>query len=106
MSKKTLDAMWRAVQRNKHPFIDYLQQKAKLFGMEKLGWQDVDAPVAIGNVEPTTFTYDEACDFVIEHFSSFGKNLSEFSIHALYNRCVVVGDRMSMRSDRYCANIT
>src|SRR5690625_4786593 len=29
MSKETLDAMWGAVQRNKQPFIDYLQQKAK-----------------------------------------------------------------------------
>src|SRR5690625_4302813 len=69
MSKETLHAMWGAVQNNKQPFLDYLQQKAKLFGMEKLGWQDVDAPVAIGNVEPTTFTYDEACDFVIDRKS-------------------------------------
>jgi len=105
MSKKTLDAMWGAVQRNKQPFIDYLQQKAKLFGMEKLGWQDVDAPVAIGNVEPTTFTYDEACDFVIEHFSSFGKNLSEFSKHALENRWVEAEDRPNKRPGGYCANL-
>lgn len=105
MSKETLDAMWGAVQHNKQSFINYLQQKAKLFGMEKLGWQDVDAPVAIGNFEPTKFTYDEACDFVIEHFSSFGESLASFSKFALENRWVEAEDRPNKRPGGYCASL-
>lgn len=105
MSKKTLDAMWSAVAQNKQPFIDLLKQKANLFGMEKLGWQDVDAPVALGNVEPTQMTYDEACDFVIEHFASFGPKLTEFTKHALENRWVEAEDRPNKRPGGYCTGL-
>src|SRR5690625_4228903 len=105
MSKETLDAMWSAVAQNKQPFIDLLNQKANLFGMEKLGWQDVDAPVALGDVEPTRMTYDEACDFVIEHFESFGPKLTEFTKHALKNRWVEAEDRPNKRPGGYCTRL-
>src|SRR5690625_3955363 len=105
MSKETLDAMWSAVAQNKQPFIDLLNQKANLFGMEKLGWQDVDAPVALGDVEPTRMTYDEACDFVIEHFESFGPKLTEFTKHALKNRWVEAEDRPNKRPGGYCTSL-
>src|SRR5699024_11677278 len=97
MSKETLDAMWGAVANNKKPFTDYLEQKAKILGMEKLGWEDVDAPVTVGDAEPTRFTYDEACDFVIENFASFGSKLADFSKHALENRWVEAEGRANKR---------
>lgn len=102
MSDETLDAMWSAVANNKQPFIDFLDQKANLFGMEKLGWQDVDAPVAVGDVKPTNFTYDEACDFVIDHFASFGPKLSDFAKHALENRWIEAENRSNKRPGGYC----
>lgn len=105
MTKETLDAMWTAVAENKQPFVDFLQQKAALFGMEKLGWQDVDAPVALGDMEPTRFTYDEACDFVIENFATFGTELAEFSKHALENRWVEAEDRSNKRPGGYCTSL-
>ncbi len=105
MSKETLDAMWGAVAENKAPFIEFLQQKANLLGLEKLGWQDVDAPVALGNAKPTSFTYDKACDFVIEHFSSFGPELANFTKHALTNRWVEAEDRPNKRPGGYCTNL-
>lgn len=106
MSKATLDAMWAAVVNNKQPFIDFLNKKAKLFGMGKLGWQDVDAPVALGEVKPTRFTYDEACDFVIDHFASFGPKLSSFAKHALENRWVEAEDRPNKRPGGYCTSLS
>jgi oligoendopeptidase F len=73
--------------------------------MEKLGWQDVDAPIAIGNTKPTRFTYDEACDFVIENFASFGDKLAGFSKHALENRWVEAEDRPNKRPGGYCTGL-
>lgn len=105
MSKETLDAMWKAVAENKQPFINFLNQKAKIFGMEKLGWQDVDAPVALGDMKPTRFTYDEACDFVIENFASFGPKLASFAKHALENRWVEAEDRPNKRPGGYCTDL-
>jgi oligoendopeptidase F len=105
MSKATLDAMWTAVSNHKQPFIDYLNQKAKIFGIEKLGWQDVDAPVALGDVKPPRFTYDEACDFIIEHFAAFGPKLASFAKHALENRWVEAEDRPNKRPGGYCTGL-
>lgn len=105
MEKETLDAMWTAVANQKQPFIDFLNQKAKVLGMEKLGWQDVDAPVAIGDVEPPRFTYDDACDFIIENFASFGPKLTEFAKHALENRWIEAEDRPNKRPGGYCTSL-
>ncbi|MDL5040265.1 M3 family oligoendopeptidase [Heyndrickxia coagulans] len=105
MSEDTLHAMWKAVSENKQPFVDFLNQKAKIFGMEKLGWQDVDAPVALGDMKPARFTYDEACDFVIQHFASFGPKLSAFAKHALENRWVEAEDRPNKRPGGYCTSL-
>lgn len=102
MSRETLDAMWGAVAKNKQPFVDYLKQKASMLGMEKLGWEDVDAPVVLGNAEATMFTYDEAADFVIENFATFGSELSDFAKHALENRWVEAEDRTNKRPGGYC----
>ncbi|WAA13143.1 M3 family oligoendopeptidase [Fervidibacillus halotolerans] len=105
MTKETLDAMWTAVANNKQPFVDFLNQKAKVLGMEKLAWQDVDAPVNVGDMKLKQFTYDEACDFIIEHFSSFGPKLSNFAKHALENRWVEAEDRPNKRPGGYCTSL-
>jgi oligoendopeptidase F len=105
MTKETLDAMWTAVSNNKQPFVDFLNQKAKVLGMEKLSWQDVDAPVAVGDVKPTMFSYDEACDFIIENFSTFGPKLAAFAKHALENRWVEAEDRPNKRPGGYCTEL-
>ncbi|GAB4073784.1 M3 family oligoendopeptidase [Barrientosiimonas marina] len=105
MTKETLDAMWTAVEENKQPFIDFLNRKASVLGMDKLGWQDVEAPVAINGVQPMTFTFDEACEFVINHFASFSTKLSAFARHALENRWVEAEDRSNKRPGGYCAQL-
>ncbi|WP_025783458.1 M3 family oligoendopeptidase [Sporosarcina sp. D27] len=105
MTEETLTAMWSAVDAQKQTFLDYLAQKANLLGMDKLGWQDVDAPVALGETKPTRFTYDEACDFIIEHFTSFGPKLTDFTKHALENRWVEAEDRPNKRPGGYCTSL-
>src|SRR5690625_2832939 len=97
--------MWEAVDRNKQPFIDYLHLKAHLLKLEQLAWQDVDAPVTMGDGEAMTFSYDEACDFVIENFASFGEKLTSFTKHALENRWVEAEDRANKRPGGYCTSL-
>ncbi|PID03502.1 oligoendopeptidase [Sporosarcina sp. P2] len=105
MSEATLTAMWSAVDAQKQTFIDYLGQKADLMGMDQLGWQDVAAPVAVGETKPTRFTYDDACDFIMEHFASFGPKLTDFTKHALENRWVEAEDRPNKRPGGYCTSL-
>ncbi|SER32513.1 oligoendopeptidase, pepF/M3 family [Gracilibacillus ureilyticus] len=105
MTEDSLNAMWSAVSNNKQPFIDFLNQKAKLLGMEKLAWQDVDAPLDLENVKSTEFTYNEACDFVIDNFTTFGPKLADFARHALENRWVEAEDRPNKRPGGYCTSL-
>lgn len=105
MTRETLDAMWGAVADNKQAFLTYLERKAHLLGMEKLAWQDVDAPIALGNVSATTYTYDEASEFILEHFESFGSQLSHFTKQALENRWVEAEDRPHKRPGGYCTSL-
>ncbi len=105
MSKETLDAMWSAVAKSKEPFIRFLEQKAKVLGMDKLGWQDVDAPIAFGGVEPSRYDYDEACDFVLQNFATFGPKLEAFARNALENRWVEAEDRPNKRPGGYCMGL-
>lgn len=105
MKKATLDAMWGAVSKSKEPFIQYLQQKAKVLGLEKLGMEDVNAPVTIGDNEATSFTYDEACEFILEHFASFGPKLTDFTKKALDNRWVEAENRPNKRPGGYCTSL-
>ncbi len=51
MSKKTLNTLWATIEKNKQPFVDYLTRKAKLFGNDKMEWQDQEAPVILGNLK-------------------------------------------------------
>lgn len=105
MTKATLRAMWGAIEKNKEAFLQYLDQKARLLGMEQLNWQDVDAPISVGDYEATKFTYDEAADFILEHFSSFGEELTSFTKYALMNRWVEAENRPNKRPGGYCASL-
>lgn len=104
MSKPTLEAMWQAVSDNKQPFVTFLKKKQQLLQLDELAWQDVDAPLSVGNHEAMTFTYDEACDFIIKHFSAFPQ-LTAFTKHALENRWVEAEDRHDKRPGGYCTSL-
>lgn len=104
IKKETLDAMWRAINANKEPFINFLSRKAALMGKDKLAWYDVDAPVSIGEFKARTFSYDEAVDFIIENFAKFGPKLAEFSQNLIEKRWVEAEDRPGKRPGGYCTS--
>ncbi|MGP6139659.1 MULTISPECIES: M3 family oligoendopeptidase [unclassified Jeotgalibaca] len=105
IEKASLDAMWNAISKNKHPFLDFMNRKAALMGKEKLAWYDVDAPVSIGDFKARTFSYDEAVDFIIENFAKFGPKLAEFSQNLIENRWVEAEDRSGKRPGGYCTSL-
>ncbi|MGE6630208.1 M3 family oligoendopeptidase [Bacillus sp. NPDC077027] len=101
MKQETLDVMWEVIDEHKKPFIDYLHRKAELLGVEKLSWYDVGAP--IGN-ESKKYPYQEAAAFIIQHFSSFGKELATFTEKAFNERWVEAEDRPNKRVGGFCTN--
>ena len=105
MSAATLAAMWEAVEQAKQPFVDFLMKKAALLGKDQLGWEDVDAPLTFKNLKATTFSFDEACAFILKHFENFGPQLTHFTKHALEAGWVEAEDRDQKRPGGYCTSL-
>lgn len=94
MDEKTLTAMWRVISNNKKPLVEFLNRKAKLLGLEKLSWFDVDAP--IGKTE-TKMTYQEGAEFILDHFAKFGEEMTSFAKKAFENNWIEAEDRQGKR---------
>ncbi|WOD64258.1 M3 family oligoendopeptidase [Niallia taxi] len=94
MDEKTLTAMWRVISNNKKPLVEFLNRKAKLLGLEKLSWFDVDAP--IGKTE-TKMTYQEGAEFILDHFAKFGEEMTSFAKTAFENKWIEAEDRQGKR---------
>jgi pepF/M3 family oligoendopeptidase len=101
MTERTLDAMWAAVEEAKPVFADYLRRKAELLGLEKLSWEDVEAPLA---EDRQSIGYDEAAAFVVEQFAEFSPHLAEFAQRALRERWVEAEDRPGKRPGGFCTS--
>jgi pepF/M3 family oligoendopeptidase len=101
MTPKTLQTMWDVIDRNKGVFVDYLQRKAKLLGLDSLGWHDVDAPVGNGAKH---FSYDEGAALIVQQFRRFSPKLAEFSELAFERRWIEAEDRPGKRPGGFCTS--
>lgn len=101
MKKETLDVMWEVIANNKQPFVEYMKRKAKILGLDQLGWQDLDAPV--GNTNKT-YTYQEGAEFILKHFQEFGDVLPEFTKRAFEDRWIEAEDRPGKRPGGFCTS--
>ncbi|RLQ98143.1 M3 family oligoendopeptidase [Falsibacillus albus] len=99
MKKETLDAMWGAIADLKEPFVQFLERKAKLLGVDKLSWFDLDAPVGEAD---SSYSYQEGAEFITNQFSQFGENLAEFTKNAFEQRWIEAEDRPGKRPGGFC----
>ncbi|MCA1031835.1 M3 family oligoendopeptidase [Bacillus timonensis] len=99
MSKETLDTMWSVISDHKAPFVEYLDRKAKLLGLEKLSWYDLDAPIA---KTESKVTYQEGADFILDQFSKFGVELTKFTKKSFEDRWIEAEDREGKAPGGFC----
>lgn len=100
IKEETLNAMWKAVSKYKKPFTNYLKQKAKMNGDEKMHSYNFWAPVTKGNQK---IKYEDAVDFILEHFSQFGTELESFSRQAFDKGWIEAEDRPNKSTVAFCA---
>lgn len=101
MQEKTLDAMWQAINNRKDKLVAYLNRKAKLLGVEKLGWADVGAPVGS---QTKKVSYDEAAAMIVEHFGRFNPNMAQFAQRAFDEAWIEAEDRPGKRPGGFCTS--
>ncbi|MGG1517523.1 M3 family oligoendopeptidase [Paenibacillus oryzisoli] len=101
MEEKTLKVMWDVIDRNKDIFVDYLNRKAKLMGVDKLAWVDVDAPLGDSSKK---ISYDEGASLIVDQFKPFSPKLAAFSEQAFEHRWIEAEDRHGKRPGGFCTS--
>jgi oligoendopeptidase F len=102
IDRPTLDAMLAAMKDSFPLFRKYFNHKAKLLGKDKLAWYDLYAPVGASG---GSVTYEEARDFVLEHFKNFSAELSAFAQRAFEKNWLDAEMREGKRAGGYCAGV-
>ncbi|WP_209974653.1 M3 family oligoendopeptidase [Paenibacillus eucommiae] len=101
MSEKTLHTMWEVIDKNKAVFTEYLQRKAKIMGLEKLGWADVDAPLGKAAQK---ISFDDGAETIIEQFQAFSPKMASFAAKAFEERWIEAEDRAGKRPGGFCTS--
>lgn len=101
MSAETLRVMWEVIDRNKPIFVDYLNRKAMLLGVDVLSWHDVDAPIGQSAKE---IPFDEAARMIVEQFRKFSPKMADFSEKAFEERWIEAEDRPGKRPGGFCTS--
>ena len=76
IDRGTLDAMMSAAREAFPDFRRYLKAKAKAHGLPQCEWYDIFAPV---EGDETSWSVDEACDFVAKQFDRFSSKMGGFA---------------------------
>lgn len=101
MSKETLDTMWQVIVETKPVLVKYLERKAKLLGVERLSWHDIEAPLA-GFAEH--ISYDEAASTIVEQFAKFSRDMADFAEMAFEKSWIEAEDRPGKRPGGFCTS--
>ncbi|MDK8183846.1 M3 family oligoendopeptidase [Paenibacillus sp. UMB4589-SE434] len=102
MSQETLDVMWATIVKNKPVFVQYLERKAKLLGVEKLTWCDVEAPIGESQ---SKISYDEGAAVIVEQFRKFSPDMADFAVRAFENNWIEAEDRDGKRPGGFCTSL-
>lgn len=102
MSGKTLHTMWKTIDKHKGSLQKYLSGKAKLLGVKKLAWYDIDAPLPF--TSQTHIPFEEAAQFIIQHFSDFSPSMGKFAELAFRDNWIEAEDRLGKRPGGFCVS--
>ena len=103
MSQKTLDVLINSIKKALPIFEKYFQTKAHYLGYENgLPWYEIHAPIVAMKSE---YLYEKGCDFVVQQFSSFSKNLGDYAKNAIDCQWIDVYPRQNKVGGAFCQNL-
>lgn len=104
MEKKTLDAMFAAIDQKLPMFRRYLKAKAHTLGHENgLPWYDLFAPMGKSS---TRFTTQDARDYLVELFSHFDDELSGMVARAFDEEWIDFYPRSGKAGGAFCSGVS
>lgn len=102
IDRPTLEAMLGAMQASFPVFRRYLQAKARRLGTEKLAWWDIFAPTG---KTARSFSFDEAREFICEHFNNFSPEMGDFARNAMKKGWIDAEQREGKRGGAFCMGV-
>lgn len=104
MEKKTLNAMFAAIDQKLPMFRRYLKAKAHALGYENgLPWYDLFAPMGKSS---TRFTTQDARDYLVELFSHFDDELSGMVARAFDEEWIDFYPRSGKAGGAFCSGVS
>jgi oligoendopeptidase F len=100
--RDTLEVMMEAMRKSFPAFRRYWKSKAARLGVEKLPWWDLMAPMGISDKR---YSFDEARDFILDHFGQFSDRLAGLSQRAFQNQWIDAEPRDGKRGGAFCMSV-
>ena len=100
MQKATLQSMFDAIRQNRPRLVAFLKRKKELLELDSFGWQDVDAPISSNEAK---LSYDEAANFIVEHFTKLSPRMADLATRAFAERWIESEDRPGKRMGGFCS---
>ena len=101
MDRETLECMHSCIEEAFPVFRSFYKRKAELLG-HRAGLPIYDLYAPLGKSE-RRFTYDEARDFIVECFGTFGSALADFARRAFDERWIDAEPRPGKMDNPFCA---
>lgn len=102
MQRATLDAMWSAVDDRKDTLLGFLSTKARLLGIDKLSWYDLQAPLPVVTPGGAGVDYDTGCNLIIDAFGRFSPEFGEFARTTIVDNWIEAENRDGKRQGGFC----
>jgi oligoendopeptidase F len=101
MKQETLDVMWKTITKNKQEFVQYMDRKAEILGLEKLDIYDISAPLTENVAE---VSYDDAAEMIVEQFGAFSPKMAAFAQKAFDEKWIEAESRDGKRPGGFCTS--
>lgn len=106
MELSTLNTMWDVIKKNKKIFVDYQNRRARLLGLKKLSWYDLEAPLNINSAQDPCITpYEKAAQNIVEKFTQFSPKMGAFARKAFEEKWIEAEDRSGKRPGGFCTDV-
>jgi oligoendopeptidase F len=102
MTRATLDAMWRVIERESPRLKKYIDAKKRLLGIDKFSWWDEFAPC--GSSE-SHWSFDDAMKFIVTHTRPFSPHMADFYEMAASKRWIEAEDRPGKAGGGFCTGM-
>lgn len=100
MSEQTLNTMWSAIEQNLPRLTPYYERKARLLGLDKMNFYDINAPLPTAAAD---ISYEEVMDFIKEQFGIFSPRMREYVEKAVESNWLDVRNTAEKIGGAFCA---